>query len=365
VGEALARESKSILKVKNLLESPRKLAQQYLQITEDSALKPTPVDTPEPQYADTEHSDAYDPTAIENIVKEFHKFRRINDLKRMLTFIEVWQRFFFGTNKLEVNNFTQISDSDLEKLFIEFRVILLKYVEPSNIYHIHPLIESALFLQGILNPNAKDRKDGLPPVNTPELATIRISAISREVRIEIYRDLLSEKVKILSIREAEKNRLEREKAVSMAQDEFMKYHAGNAKSFTQAEINELNKTRPINDKLFLTFGSHMLFNHCGYPACPFYLKNLSSESDIRSGNNKGLWDHLNGFFYPKNFMISGFHSRCFTVLRSKSDISRDDFVTKMLSEFDYQIRSKHQDREATKIDIIEVWDTWQRWGRKE
>jgi len=283
----------------------------------------------------------------------------------MLTFIEIWQRFFFGTNKLELKNFSQISDSDLEKLFIEFREILLKYVEPSNIYHIHPLIESALFLLGILNPNAKDRRDGLPLVNTPELANIRISAISREVRIAIYRDLLSEKVKILSIREAEKNKLEREKAASMAQDEFMKYHAGNAKSFTSAEITELNKTRPINDKLSLTFGSHMLFNHCGYPACPYYLKNLSSELDITSGNNRGLWDHLNGFYYPKNFMISGFHSRCFTGLRSKPDISRDDFVTKMLSEFDYQIRSKQQDREATKIDIIEVWDTWQRWGRKD
>jgi len=151
----------------------------------------------------------------------------------------------------------------------------------------------------------------------------------------------------------------------MAQDEFMKYHIGNAKSFTQAEINELNKSRPISDKLSLTFGSHMLTNHCGYVNCPFYLKNLANETDITIGTNRGLWDHLNGFFYPKNFMISGFHSRCFSVLRGRPTISREDFVKHMLSEFDYQIRSKKQDSEQTILDIIEVWDTWQRWGRRD
>jgi hypothetical protein len=283
----------------------------------------------------------------------------------MLTFIETWQSFFFGTKKLEIKSISVIPDTEIDILFVEFRDALLKRIQESESKTVHPAIKTALFLQGILNPNAKDRKNGLPVPYTVDLANEMISTVAREVRMNMYRELLAEKVKILSLREAEKRKVEIAQAAAMQQEEFLKLHPGNARSFTYAEIREMNKSRPISDQLSLTSGSHMLYNHCGYPTCPYYLKNLSTESDIRFGTNSGLWGHLHGFSYPKAVMISGFHSRSFTALRSNPRISKEDFVARLLSEFDYHIRSKNRDKAEVTEELEEIWNTWQKWGCKE
>ena len=73
------------------------------------------------------------------------------------------------------------------------------------------------------------------------------------------------------------------------------YHAGLPKIFTRSEINDLNKTRPIDDQLEVLPNS-LLKHHCGYTTCPYYLVNMQTDQDKKFNSTKkpGAKDRRNG-----------------------------------------------------------------------
>jgi len=281
----------------------------------------------------------------------------------MVTFIEIWQRLYFGESKYHMSSLKTYPEGEIDKFYMKLRDHFLTVIDSPAI--LPPIVKAAMIIQGLMNPESKNRKDGLPPVHTTELAKEHLVSCARTLRQSLYRDLLADKIKTLSLREAQKREKESQEKRQLEQKEFLEIHKGNARAFTYSEIRELNKSRPLGDQLSLTSGSHMLVHHCGYPACEYYLKNLSSESDLRNGGNSGLWSHLSGFLHPVNYLISGFHARCFTVLRSDRNISKENFVKRMLQEFAWHIKTKNLPEKEIIEDIEEVWGTWDRWGKSE
>jgi len=324
--EGIAREMRNYAKRRNQLEDTAKICRKMLGISDESCFNPTPIDDPEPQYEDEAHSSEYSADSITEIAAEFDKNHRMIDISRMLTFVEYWQRLFFGEYKYHLSAFKTHPEEELDSFFVKLREKLLIVIDTPVASHISPIVKASMVIQGLLNPETKQRKDGLPPVHTPHLAQQELAISSRKLRKALYQVRLAEKIKTLSIRDAEKRIKQAQEEQQLEQTDFLVIHHGNARAFTHKEITEMNKSRPLGDQLQLTIGSHMLVHHCGYPNCPYYLKNLATASDLQTGNNSGLWNHLRGFFYPKQKMITGFHSRCFTVLRGNPNISEEKYT---------------------------------------
>ena len=103
-------------------------------------------------------------------------------------------------------------------------------------------------------------------------------------------------------------------------------HSAATRIFTHAEVDEMNRSRPIDDQLELDPLSGMLLHHCACPSCPFYLQNLQTPKD-RAWNQKfmastkktksniytsvrrnGLFRHLEQIYArPQRFEWKGFH----------------------------------------------------------
>jgi hypothetical protein len=79
---------------------------------------------------------------------------------------------------------------------------------------------------------------------------------------------------------------------------FAEYHVFPPKTFTLAQIEEMNKSRPLDNQLELVDmggGSQrgLLKHHCCYPNCPDYLQtNFKTTKDVSFKMRKGLMRHF-------------------------------------------------------------------------
>jgi len=95
----------------------------------------------------------------------------------------------------------------------------------------------------------------------------------------------------------------------------------------------MNKERPLNDQLELLPGG-LLRHHCCYPNCLFYLQNLCTEEDIKTGKRNGLYKHLSRFLWPTNFYLKGLHLHSANLMRKKN-VSEAQYIADILPKLSY------------------------------
>jgi hypothetical protein len=119
--------------------------------------------------------------------------------------------------------------------------------------------------------------------------------------------------------------------------------------FTSSEVEELNKTRIVEDKLIL-MESGLLKYHCCYSDCPMFLKNLLNN-DISP--RYALMKHLqfDELFYNR---IQGFHKNAKYILKWSKNF--DEFIKSM----DTMYKKNYNYNCATNIKetLLNIWNKY-------
>ena len=112
--------------------------------------------------------------------------------------------------------------------------------------------------------------------------------------------------------------------------------------YLQAEVDQLNASRPPDDPLVITHGG-LLRDHCCFPNCPYYLADLRTARDKVLGSRDGLTNHLKFFFVPDRNYLPGLHLMAHSYFSScvRGTQSKPDFAKFMRRRFKQYCDYKH------------------------
>ncbi|CAK0851034.1 unnamed protein product, partial [Prorocentrum cordatum] len=169
-----------------------------------------------------------------------------------------------------------------------------------------PLVQAALYAQGLRYHSARDRAGGVTPLSQPERI---LRELAREQRRAAHTRALVEQ---LAAQRAGRRKDARSAQRRARLLEFCAVHRGLPRLFSLAEVEELNAGRPPGDQLEL-LPTGLLKHHCCFPACPQYLADLRTDKDSdrreeaaaagggpgQAAGRRGLFRHLAPMSWPE------------------------------------------------------------------
>ena len=261
-----------------------------------------------------------------------------------LEFIELWMtELQQNDGKLSNDELQQLQQQRIFEYFQSEQCLpksfLLKHYP--NVKGGGRMIQLALFLLGMKYSTSKLRETHPEKVNL--YSTDHQQPKSPR---QIVDEIIAEQLQYVRLRQQFSQRmsarvlLRLDRRIEIASP-YRSYHMGMPKIFTAQEVDDLNRSRPKEDQLRL-MPTGLLFHHCCYPHCPWFLTNLATKNDQlcmiqfpkepHRWKNHGLNHHLQNNRLLQLY-VPNFHVMAKSLLTNRSTAAQISNFNDFMSAF--------------------------------
>jgi hypothetical protein len=194
-------------------------------------------------------------------------------------------------------------------------------------------LQIAMYVQGLRYYSSRSRREGMISLDDADEV---LRSLAREERLTVYMERLHKKCKQAADDAKAGAALGRLQRRQLEQEEFLLTHGYPhlPTTFTILQVEQMNKRRPANDQLVRTY-SGLLRDRCCFPNCPFYLHDMRTDNDRKTGSQTGLYAHLGFLVGPDRHYLQGLHVQARSWLSRKSHTKgRSAFVKYMKEHFE-------------------------------
>eukprot|EP00056_Hartaetosiga_gracilis_P006671 m.98758 g.98758 ORF g.98758 m.98758 type:complete len:1067 (+) comp12528_c0_seq3:123-3323(+) len=213
-------------------------------------------------------------------------------------------------------------------------------------------LQIALYVQAILFHNSKTRRRGLPSLRQPRKV---IEDAASHARQKMYEMELKKKIDRIRVKMASEKAFDRRGYQLQLQHMFLLAHGDLPRTFTPAEVSEMNAARPLDDQIELT-PSGLPRHRCAHVNCAKYLEDLSTDRDRSLGTRHGLYKHLSPLMHPEVQYMPRYHLFIQT-LRVKEWTSDKKFVEDAMEKYSrWKGKSLPRDQKKCLRSFLQI--TW-------